>query len=208
MRPKTLTVSSLDDDANGIAEDQTTAGADNLTLDGALVSSGTATMAEAQKISIESTGALNGITFTVTGTDADGRSITEDITGPNNETVTGSKFFKTVTNIAVDGAVGTNVEVGVLKAQGGVTKTIPSNWRQSSGSFMLVISGTATASVEHTMSDVQQSTDELTWLTNSGLSSKTATDDGNHAFPVRGVRLNLASWTSGNVSLTYTQPDN
>ena len=208
MRPKTLTVSSLDDDANGIAEDQTTAGADNLTLDGALVSSGTATMAEAQKISIESTGALNGVTFTVTGTDADGRSITEDITGPNNETVTGSKFFKTVTNIAVDGAVGTNVEVGVLKAQGGVTKTLPSNWRQSSGSYAVIIADTATVSVQHTLDDVQDHSSEPNWLTNEGISSITASDDGNHAFPIRGTRLLLASWTSGDVSMTYIQPDN
>jgi hypothetical protein len=206
MRPTTITVSSLSDDANGIAEDQTTAGAGDLSLDGALVAGGIATMAEAQIVSIESTGSLAGVTFTVTGTDADGRNISEDVTGPNNSTVVTTQYYKTVTQIAVDGAVGTNTEVGPLKANGGVTKSIPSNWRSREGSIALVVSGTATVTVQQTYDDVQTST-APTWFPNSGITTKTANTEGNHDYPVRGVRLSLASWTSGDVSVTYIQAD-
>ena len=51
-------------------------------------------------VTLTSTGNISGVTFTVTGTDASGAAQTEDITGPNNNTVTGSKKFLTVTQIA------------------------------------------------------------------------------------------------------------
>ena len=53
-------------------------------------------------VTLTSTGNISGVTFTVTGTDASGSTITEDI-GPNNSTVTGSTKFLTVTQIAADG---------------------------------------------------------------------------------------------------------
>ena len=52
MRQKTLSTVTLTDDANGIAEDQTLGSATNFALDGALVSGGIATAAEAQIVTI------------------------------------------------------------------------------------------------------------------------------------------------------------
>ena len=43
-------------------------------------------------VTLTSTGNISGVTFTVE-TDASGSTITEDITGPNNTTVTGSTKF-------------------------------------------------------------------------------------------------------------------
>ena len=99
-------------DPNGVAADQTTAGAANLVLNGALATGGVATMDYARHVSLESSADLRAVEFTVTGTDRFGNAITEAITGPNATTTTGAKNFKTITQIAVDGAVGTNVEVG------------------------------------------------------------------------------------------------
>lgn len=101
-------------DRDGISLAQTTAGAGNLLLNGAGVSGGTysAGFDGGRKITLYSLGNLSTLTFTVTGTDKNGAAQTEDITGPNATTVTGTKFFQSVTQIAVTGAVGTNVEGG------------------------------------------------------------------------------------------------
>ena len=84
----------------------------DFTLDGALVSSGAATFTTGREISFTSADNNSADTFTITGTDNDGESITEDVTGPNNSTVYSTKFFKTVTAIS-SGSAFTNVKVGV-----------------------------------------------------------------------------------------------
>ena len=99
-------------DADSISQSQTPSGAGNLTINGAKASGGVATFDSARQVTITSAGNDSARTFTVTGTDTKGDTVTEDITGPNNTTVTGSVFFATVTQIAVDGAVGTNTSAG------------------------------------------------------------------------------------------------
>jgi len=58
-----------------------------------------------KQITVTSASNLSARTFTITGTDNDGASITEDITGPNANTVYSTKLFKTVTLITCDAAV-------------------------------------------------------------------------------------------------------
>src|SRR3990172_6718793 len=101
-------------DRDGIAQAQQLGGAGNLVLNGAGVSSGVYSCGfdGGRKITIYSAGNLSAITFTVTGTDRSGTTQTEDITGPNNGTTTGTKFFQSVSQIAASAAVGSNVEAG------------------------------------------------------------------------------------------------
>jgi hypothetical protein len=68
MRPQIFTTTALTNDPDGIFEDQTTAGAGSLTLDGALVESGvaycygsTGTTKQGQLIAIEGTGNNSGV---------------------------------------------------------------------------------------------------------------------------------------------------
>lgn len=60
-------------------------------------------------------GDVKGSTVTITGTDIDGNSITEDFTLTVNtaETLTGSKAFKTVTSIALPAQDGTGMTLAV-----------------------------------------------------------------------------------------------
>lgn len=52
-------------------------------------------------------------TFTITGKDEYGNTVVETLAGPNNNTVSGKKAFKTLTSVAVNGAIATNgVSVG------------------------------------------------------------------------------------------------
>ncbi len=92
-----------------IATAQTLGSAGNMNLTGSAVNDGSNM---ASTVTLTSTGNISGVTFTVTGTDASGGAATEDITGPNNNTVTGSTAFLTVTQIAADGAVATNTSAG------------------------------------------------------------------------------------------------
>ena len=102
-------------DTAAIAALQTLGGAGNMTLTGSSVNDGSNMDTT---VTLTSTGNISGVTFTVTGTDASGSTITEDITGPNNTTVTGSTKFLTVTQIAADGAVSTNTSAGFTATSG------------------------------------------------------------------------------------------
>jgi len=67
---------------------------------------------------------------------------------------------------------------------------------------------TLTYSVEHTFDDVFSESfnpSTATWYTNSGLGAKTASLDGNYAFPVTAVRLNVTAYTSGSATMTIIQ---
>lgn len=147
-------------DLNGIAEDQTTAGAGNLVLNGALCDVGTAGQFDigdtypngvgGVQIGIESSGNLAGVTFTVTGLDYNGDAQTEDITGPNNSTVESTTYWKRITQIAVDGAVGTNVEVGTVDEV--MSVIIPVNYKAEEPATLIVtgLTGTIQFDVEET----------------------------------------------------------
>ena len=118
-------------DTNGICTSQTTSAAANMTLNGALTAtingnsvyapsvSGTAATADgawARKIGITSDGNDSGITFTITGTDVDGKALSETVTGPNSTTVYSTNStaanFKTVTKIATSAATTGNITIG------------------------------------------------------------------------------------------------
>lgn len=68
-----------------------------------------------------------------------------------------------------------------------------------------------TYSVQHSFdapTDFASQTDYNTnaeWLETAGLSGLTATDDGNIAFPVQSVRLNVTTFVSGSATLTVLQ---
>ena len=206
MKPIVKTLSGLSDDADGIAEAQTASGAEDLTLDGALVSGGVATLAAAQQIVITSVGDDTGVTFTITGTDANGTVSVITLVGVNAGAATSTGHLVTVTNVATSGATAADVTVGVDEANGAVTAAIRVNRNQVS-SFKLglyvVITGTATYTVEHS-EDWPESGDftggypnQAEWRDTDGLTALTATDEGNINFPMETVRLNITAFTAG-----------
>ena len=108
-------------DPDGIALNQSLSGSGNLTLNGILMTqdatNGTSINSSVQfnvptTITITSAGNDSGRTFTVTGTNTSDGAQTEDITGANAGTATGSSIFKTVTQIAINGASAGNVSAG------------------------------------------------------------------------------------------------
>jgi len=118
-------------DADGICTSQTTSAAANLTLDGALTATingnsvyapsvsstaETADAAWARRIAITSDANDSGITFTVYGTDVNGKALSETVTGPSSTVIyttsSISAVFKSVTRIATSAATTGNITVG------------------------------------------------------------------------------------------------
>ena len=118
-------------DADGICTSQTRTNAGNLTLDGALTAtingnsvyapsvSGTAATADgawARKIGITSDGNDSTVTYTIYGTDVNGKALSEAITGPNSTVVYSTNStaanFKTVTRIATSASTVGNITIG------------------------------------------------------------------------------------------------
>jgi hypothetical protein len=106
-------------DVNGIAEAQAVAGAGNLTLDGALVSGGVATMDVPRGVEIDSSDAGDTTqTAIFTGTDVYGETVTEKLTFNGTTAVPGKKAFKTVTQVAISAALTGNATAGTTDVLG------------------------------------------------------------------------------------------
>ena len=105
-----------------VAALQTLGGAGNMTLAAGAASFGGT--GSSQKVSLTSGGNISAVTFTLTGTDSKGVAQTEELTGPNANTVFSIKYYNTITQIAASGAVGTNTSAGVLGGSSGLVSII------------------------------------------------------------------------------------
>jgi hypothetical protein len=65
------------------------------------------------KVTVTSSGDDNATDFVIVGTDMTGATQTETITGVNTNTVTGTKYFTTVTSVTPDATSANNISVGL-----------------------------------------------------------------------------------------------
>lgn len=72
-------------------------------------------------------------------------------------------------------------------------------------SFAVVITGTCTYTVQHTLDNIFDSSVTPTWFDHSYVAGETTNQDGNYAFPVRGIRLKVSAYTSGTATITVLQ---
>lgn len=192
MRPREFSYTPADNSLNGYANDITGVGPFTM-------STTTAGDNLAHLTTIDSAANLSALTFTLTGTDADGLVQTEAIVGPNVATVTGVKYFKTLTTVSASSTLGANTaDIGWNDTA--IGPTFPLNWRQIDFQVSLGvdISGTINYSVQHcfeSLRDAAPST--LTWWPHATIVSKTADTDGNYASPVTATRLLVNSLTAG-----------
>ena len=113
VKAVTITADTVALDADGIS---VAAGVGNnaaLTIGGALASGGSCTFDAGRIVTILSAGNDAAKSFTVVGTDVNGDSQTESITGANAGTATGTKFFLTIASITAVGNPAGNVSAGV-----------------------------------------------------------------------------------------------
>jgi len=83
---------------------------------------------------------------------------------------------------------------------------LPMDYKQNpfNVGFAVVVSGTLTYSVEHTFDDILNGA-TATWFPHSSIAAQTTSKDGNYAFPVTAIRLNVTAYTSGGATMTVLQ---
>ncbi len=158
-------------------------------------------------VTIYSAGDITGTVFTVTGTDAEGRSISEDITGLNNDTATSTKYFADVTSVVrKSGATGA-VAFTVGFTAAARTPIYPVNTFGTVGPVVMVdIGGTVTYSAMATNGDVFSiASDTLLFDEITGMNGLTADGSGSPVAGATGIRIDVASHTSGTLAVTYSQ---
>jgi hypothetical protein len=100
-------------DADSVCEAQA-ATAGPLALNGVKVVGGEAVFNSGRQITVASADDLATLVFTITGTDVNGDELIETVTGVNNNTVTTTGYFKTVTEVTVSATTGVStVTVGM-----------------------------------------------------------------------------------------------
>jgi hypothetical protein len=213
MRPNVFDVDLIDVDDNGIAENQTTAGADDLILNGALADLGTALEFEVVtagysagtggvQIAIDSAGDVSAVNFTVTGLDENGKSQTETITGVTTTAVESTKYWSKITSIAADAAVASNVFVGPVDES--ATKMYPIDWRSTEACNIHVdVTGTIDFTVQQTFANVLAGETPV-WTDITALAAKTADTTSTAAIGATAIRLKVNSYSSGAELQMYT----
>jgi hypothetical protein len=221
MRPRTFDVDPPDVDVDGIAEAQTTAGAADLILNGALCDLGTAGRFDigdsyssgvgGVQLVFDSAGDINTVVFTITGKDADGKPQTETVTGVTTTEVETTKYWSQVTRIAADSEVTSNVTVGTVDEVVGRAYVLD-YVRSPQATIAVNVTGTIDYSVEQTFDPPQQADfdlqQEASWYPISDdLTGETVDRVGAAASGATAVRLKVNSYSSGaEIQMTVTQP--
>lgn len=205
-----LNIDPAASDPNGIAEDQQPTALVPFVLNGAQSDLGTPLQWDigdaygdisGAQISFESTGNWASITFTITGADPDGNALVVTQAGPNNNTVTTSAYFSSITSITSSGTVATNVEVGAADAL--ISKTIPLNGYSDyqATTAVMGLSGTIQFDVQQTFDLVMENNayvettgaDAINWI--DLVSNQSTAQVNSAALYAQGIRLVIDSYT-------------
>ena len=208
MRPIHIQFSMSVADADGICVSQKPTVAANLTIAGDHASGGVATMPVAtsgsnqvdpipRHVSITSASDESGDTFTITGTDRWNNALSEEIAGPGATTVTTTANFKTVTQVATDGAATGNITVGSADEADTVLIVTDSYSEPITYAVDLSASADLTSEFKYTVSDVFDesfSAETANYIADLGASN--GDYDGTSSGPITGCRFEITNWTS------------
>lgn len=209
MRPITVTVGPLTAaDGNGICTSQT--GVTTFALNGALTTSGVATLDAARRIEITSDNVDNDKYFTITGTSSSGNIQTEVLLGPDTASVYTNLDFKTVTSVVCSATVTGNVTVGTNGvASSPLVMFDPYAFPQVS--LQCDVTGTVNYTVQQTLDDPNSTTNptlayDVVWFdsTDASLVSETVSRQGSYAIAPLYAKVTLNSG-DGSVKATFIQ---
>ncbi|NBU84539.1 MAG: filamentous hemagglutinin N-terminal domain-containing protein, partial [Sphingomonadaceae bacterium] len=137
-----------------------------ITINGTAATSSVATSSTGNRIIITSAADDSARTFTVTGTDLFGRTLTETITGANAAAASGSKYFATVTSVSAGAGGSSSVAVGWA------TESVAGNVTQQNDVDLSTLSGKVAGSI--TLDRSANSFSSVTNLTAGGAISSMA----------------------------------
>jgi hypothetical protein len=209
MRPITVSVGPLATaSTNAIALSQTPTGA--LTLNGALVSGGVATLDTPRRVAIACTANESAKTFTISGTDSANSPIIELLIGGNAATVYTNMDFKTVTSITINAAAAGALTVGTNGIASSTWVRLD-DYALPQVAVQCTPTGTVSYTVQQTLQDPNSATNPVapylvTWLNTADNSAVNATSalQTSYQYAPAFVKVTLNSGT-GSVSTTITQ---
>lgn len=152
MRPITVNVGPLASvSANSIALSQSLSGPGPVTMNGALVSGGVATISPPGPVTITSAGNDKNIYFTISGINIMGAPVGEQLQGSN--TVATSQFaYGKVFSIVASGATASTITVG--NGAGSVSQWVRlDEWADAPVGVQVSLNGTANFTVQHSFDD-------------------------------------------------------
>lgn len=138
--------------ANNIAASQSP-GAAALTINGSAATGGVATLDTQRRVLLTSGGNDSGLTFTVTGTNQAGNTITDSFAG-GNPTAQSNLDFQTVTSITHTGSVASTITAGTNGVGSSLWQIL--NWNQYPMDLTVSVelrTGAANFTIEHTYDD-------------------------------------------------------
>jgi len=205
MRPISFTRSQPAASGNSVAAAQLLNASGVITLNGALVSGGVATLTVPAVLTVfsEKTATVN---FVVTGTAPNGASQTETLAVTASGTVTGSLSFATVTSVAASAPTSATISLG--NGVPGYTAWIPLDIYTPNQvtNISNKVSGTVNYSVEYTNEDPFDTSIQQLAVPhpNASLTAATGSETQFTTTLMRAVRLKVNSG-SGSVRFTVVQ---
>jgi hypothetical protein len=175
---------------------------------------GTATLDVARRVLITSAGNDSGISFTITGTDWNGSTKSETLTGGNTAAVASVLDYKTVTSITSSAAVASTLTVGTNGVAGSPWVDFDEYATQGPVSIQVSVTGTVNYTVQQTLQNPTASgadavpESSIVWVDHpdSALAAATATAQGNYAYQPALARVVVNSGT-GSISAVFIQAD-
>lgn len=158
----------------------------------------------AHLITIKGNAATNhsGKTFTIVGTDENGRPLSEGIAGPNGAvTVTSTKYFQTVATITPSASTGADT-FNMGWTAGAVSPWYMVNLNHALPISIGIGSSVTSGSPNYTL---QRTYDGSVWFDDATITGKTASFDGSFSLPVMALRMKYT--VAGTVTHTYIQHD-
>jgi hypothetical protein len=156
----------------------------------------------AHQLSLTSAANLSAITLTVAGLDADGKTQTEAITGPNATTVESTSYWSRINTITASATLGANtMDVGWVDEV--CSRTVPlDRHRSSSPGLMVDVTGTINYTVQQTMQPFQADgtaiSQSTAWVNAaSPLAGATADQVGTLTRGATALRIITSSYSSG-----------
>lgn len=146
-------------------------------------------------------------TALITGTNANGLAQTETVNLPGATlTVTGSKYFLTVTSIVPSATIGADtMDIGWTAAA--QTPWVQVDYDQASFSVSCAVTtgGTINYDLQSTLDDVNSASVEPVGINHTTMAGKTADYMDSYSSPVSAVRIDVNSHTSGTFSFLVRQ---
>jgi hypothetical protein len=153
---------------------------------------------QAYKVAVLNNGGnnLNGINFTITGLDQDGKAQSEVLAGPGGSaTVLSVYYYSYISSITVSSTLGVNtIDIGTTTQFS--TPTIPTDYGSIGSNIAVNFSGTMNYTVEGTDDNIQKKAPPFYWLpVGSPLTTATASQYAVNLQAPRALRTIVASYS-------------